>query len=215
MRRIWFLAVAVVATVLTATPASAANNVLTRGSAAGTAVAVNDTLTASLATGTTANFFSSASNNTGVKCAVSTFTAKVLSNPAAPATATESLTGQTFTSCTANVAGVTSVSSVVVNNLPYATSVNSTTKAVTVSGTAALPIQTTVKLNTILGQITCVYRRTATVSITGTASNTDNSIQFSNQQFAKFSGPSLCFASAFFTARYAPVLDAGQGVFVN
>ncbi|MFG2012134.1 Tat pathway signal sequence domain protein [Micromonospora sp. NPDC048868] len=199
-----------------ATPAPFANNVLTYPAPGGTAVAVNDVIRASLRTGTNATFYSSASGTTGVKCAASTFSAKVLSNPAAPGTATESLTAQSFTNCTTNVIGTTGVQSVTVQNLPYATSVTSA-GVVKISGTATAPIQSTVVLNSLLGAITCVYR-TSTNSLTGTATNANNSITFTNQTLTKFSGPSLCFGTAYFSATYSPVQDASKGnapVYVN
>ncbi|MDT0438450.1 MULTISPECIES: Tat pathway signal sequence domain protein [Streptomyces] len=205
--------VAALAVPLAATPASAAGNVLTTGSAGGTAVAVGDTLTAPLASGTSATLYSSATGTSGVKCTSSTFTAKVTANPAAPGTATESVTGQSFTSssCTSNVTGVTGVSSITVDNLPYTTAVTSS-GALTVSPASGSTIQTTVKLATLLGTITCVYQAP---SLTGTSSNTDNSINFTNQAFTKTSGSSLCFSSGYFTAKYAPVQDNGATVFVN
>lgn len=205
--------VAALAVPLAATPASAAGNVLTTGSAGGTAVAVGDTLTAPLASGTSATLYSSATGTSGVKCTSSTFTATVTSNPAAPGTATESVTGQTFasSSCTSNVVGVTGVSSITVDNLPYTTAVTSG-GALTVSPASGSTIQTTVKLNTLLGSITCVYQA---AGLSGTSSNTDNSINFTNQQFTKTSGSSLCFSSGFFTAKYAPVTDNGATVFTN
>ncbi|MFF4875562.1 MULTISPECIES: Tat pathway signal sequence domain protein [unclassified Micromonospora] len=215
-------ALALLAGVVAAAPASAdpssslAGNVLTYPTPGGTAVAVNDVIQASLKTGTNATFYNSASGTTGLKCAVSSFSAKVLTNPIAPGTATESLTAQTFTSCTTNVFGTTGVSSVTVNNLPYTTSVTSA-GVVTISGTAAAPIQSTVVLNTLLGQITCVYR-TSTNSLTGAASNATNSITFTNQPLNKFSGPSLCFGTAYFSATYSPVRDTTKGnspVYVN
>ncbi|MEU4774431.1 Tat pathway signal sequence domain protein [Micromonospora sp. NPDC023644] len=199
-----------------AAPAPLANNVLTYPTPGGTAVAVNDVIRASLRTGTNATFYSSATGTTGVKCAASTFSAKVLSNPAAPGTATESLTAQSFTSCTTNIVGTTGVQSVTVQNLPYATSVTSA-GVVRISGTATAPIQSSVVLNSLLGPITCVYR-TSTNSLTGTASNADNSITFTNQTLTKFSGPSLCFGTAYFSAAYSPVQDATKGnspVYVN
>jgi len=199
-------------TVLLGTPAQAGNgteavDVLTYGSLGGTNVAVGNVLTASLKTATNVTFYSSATGTTGVKCAVSTFSATVLTNPAAGGTATESLTAQNFSSCTANVPGVTSVQSVAVNNLPYNAAVNGSTKVVTITGGAAGVVQSTVKLGTLLGSITCVYRASAN-TLTGAASNTDNSIKFTNQQFTKFSGPSTCFANGFFSATYAPVKDS-------
>ncbi|MEU6534471.1 Tat pathway signal sequence domain protein [Streptomyces sp. NPDC047000] len=195
---------------LTAVPASAATPVLTTSAGA---VAVGDVVTAPLASGTSATLYSSATGTSGVKCTTSQFTASVTSNPDAPGTATESVSGHSFTasSCTSNVLGVTGVSSVTVDNLPYTASVTSG-GALTVSPGSAGAIQTTVKLSTLLGSITCVYQASG---LTGTASNADSSINFTNQQFTKVSGSSLCFASGYFTAKYAPVTDGGAAVSVN
>jgi hypothetical protein len=207
------LAGTVAALSLAAVPASADGSVLTTGSAGGTAVAVGDVLSAPLASGSTATLYSSATGTSGVKCTSSTFTATVTDNPAAPGTATESVSGQSFdaSSCTSNVFGVTGVSSITVDNLPYTTTVASD-GTLTVAPASGSTIQTTVKLKTILGSITCVYQAP---SLTGTASNDDNSINFTNQQFTKVSGSSLCFSSGFFTAKYAPVTDNGAAVYVN
>ncbi|MCX4407256.1 Tat pathway signal sequence domain protein [Streptomyces sp. NPDC059837] len=185
-------------------PASADDTpVLTAG---GVAVATGDVLTASLASGTAATLYSSATGTSGVSCAASAFTASVTDNPTAPGTATESLSAHTFGSCTSNVIGVLGVTSVTVNNLPYTTTVASA-GTVTVTPAAGSTIQTTVVLRTLLGSINCVYQAP---SLTGTSSNTDNSITFTNQAFTKSSGSSLCFASGYFTAKYAPVSDTTQ-----
>ncbi|WP_431901831.1 Tat pathway signal sequence domain protein [Micromonospora chalcea] len=196
---------------------SLASNVLTYPTVASTAVSVGDVIQASLRSGTNATFYSSSSGTTGIKCAASSFSAKVLTNPTAPGTATESLTAQSFSSCTTNVFGTTGVQSITVNNLPYTTSVTSA-GVVTIAGTAAAPIQSTVVLNSLLGAITCVYR-TSTNTLTGTASNGTNSITFTNQTLTKFSGPSLCFGTAYFTASYSPVKDTSKtgspAVYVN
>ena len=196
---------------------SLASAVLTYPTVAGTAVSVGDVIQASLRSGTNATFYSSTSGSTGVKCAASSFSAKVLTNPTAPGTATESLTAQSFSSCTTNVFGTTGVQSVTVNNLPYTTSVTSA-GVVKISGTTAAPIQSTVVLNSLLGAITCVYR-TSTNTLTGMASNGTNSISFTNQVLTKFSGPSLCFGTAYFTASYSPVKDTSKtgspAVYVN
>lgn len=188
-------------------PASAADTVLTTGGLAGDAVAVGDVLNASLASGTTGKFYSSATGTSGVSCAASTFTATVLDNPAAPGTATEQVDAHTFGSCTSNVLGVLGVNSVTVNNLPYTTTVTSD-GVVTVSPSSGSVLQTTVVLRTLLGTINCVYQA---ASITGTSSNDDNSINFTSQPFTKTSGSSLCFATGYFTAKYAPVTDTTQG----
>ncbi|MFF4956246.1 Tat pathway signal sequence domain protein [Streptomyces sp. NPDC001222] len=191
--------------VVAASPASADSAVLTAG---GNAVAVGDVLNASLANGTTATLYSSATGTSGVSCTSSAFTATVTDNPAAPGTATESLSGHTFTSssCTSNVTGVLGVTSITVDNLPYTTAVSSD-GTVNVTPAAGSTVQTTVKLRTLLGSITCVYQA---AGLTGKTDNTDNSLAFTNQQFTKSSGSSLCFANGYFTAKYAPVTDTSQ-----
>ncbi|MFH8496996.1 Tat pathway signal sequence domain protein [Streptomyces coeruleorubidus] len=211
MRTLLTLTAAVAALGLTA-PASAADTpVLT--TADGAAVAVGDVLDASLASGTAATFYSSATGTSGISCTSSAFAATVTDNPAAPGTATESLTSHSFdtSGCTANVVGVLGVSGITVDNLPYTTSVSSD-GTVSVTPGAGSAIQSTVRLRTLLGTINCVYRAP---SLTGTASNADNSISFTNQQFTKASGSSLCFANAFFTAKYSPVTKGGVAVNVN
>ncbi|WP_278187414.1 Tat pathway signal sequence domain protein [Micromonospora sp. R77] len=208
--------VALLTSLLGAAPAAAAptsslaSSVLTYGSVGGSAVAVGHVIQAGLASGTSATFYSTTTGTTGVKCAASSFSAKVLTNPTAPGTATESLTAQTFGSCTTNVLGTTGVSSITVNNLPYTTSVTSA-GAVTISGS----IQSTIVLNTLLGPITCVYK---TAGLNGTAVNSTNSIVFTNQVLTKSSGPSTCFSTSYFSVRYSPVKDStvgGSPVYVN
>jgi hypothetical protein len=217
MRTRSLLALAGTATALAlavAAPASADGSaVLTTGGAGGTAVATGDTLTAPLASGTSATLYSSATGTSGVTCTSSQFTATVTDNPTAPGAATESVTGHTFdsSSCTSNVTGVLGVSSITVDNLPYTATVASD-GTLTVSPASGSTIQTTVKLRTLLGSITCVYQA---ASLTGKAGNADSSISFTNQQFTKTSGSSLCFANGYFTARYAPVTDGGAPVYVN
>jgi hypothetical protein len=219
MRRYLYLvvmaAIASLLTALTVGVASAAGAVLTAGSG-GPDVAVGDTITANLAPGTAADFNNSATGTQGVHCAVSSTSATVTANPAAPGTATESLDVQSFSSCTTNISGTNNnpAPTVTVDNLPFNASVDST-GALTVSGGASGPLQTTLHIQTALGNITCVFQATA---ISGTASNTDNSLRFSAQPFSKSSGSGLCPSSGFFTATYSPVLDhtqADQPVFVN
>ncbi|GGY16386.1 Tat pathway signal sequence domain protein [Streptomyces djakartensis] len=203
---------AAVAALGLAAPASAADTpVLTTTD--GAAVAVGDVLDASLASGTTATFYSSATGTSGISCTTSAFSVKVTDNPAAPGTATESLTSHTFdtSGCTTNVVGVLGVSGITVDNLPYTTSVSSDGK-VSVTPAPGSTVRSTVKLRTLLGNVTCVYQAPG---LTGTASNADHSITFANQQFKKVSGSSLCFADAFFTAKYAPVAKGGVPVNVN
>ncbi|TDB76847.1 Tat pathway signal sequence domain protein [Micromonospora sp. KC723] len=225
MPRLRRRSVAVVATALLVSlagtsPVAAASlddTVLTHGAVGGAAVAVGDVIESNLATGTTANFYSTATGTTGVKCAASKFSATVLTNPAAPGVATESLDAQSFSSCTSNVFGTLRVNRVSVDNLPYSTSVDSA-GTVTISGGAAGPIQSTVVLATLLGTVTCVYQ-TAGNSLSGVSSNATTSISFVNQPFTKVAGPATCFSSAYFSATYAPVQDVSQAgsptVYVN
>jgi hypothetical protein len=218
MRRYLYLAAVPVAfalATLTTLPASADGTVLTTGSPGGTAVAVGDDLTASLASGSQATFFSSATNTSGVRCNASTFTATVTGNGAAPGTATETLNTQTFTNCTANVFGVNRVNSITINNLAFLAAVNSD-GSLTLSPDSG-PIAATVSLGTVLGNITCNYQ-SADGSLNGTADATSGAINFNDQNFAKTSGPGLCFNNVFLNATYAPVSDVDQGgaqVFVN
>jgi len=66
--------------------------------------------------------------------------------------------------------------------------------------------------------VSCTYRAHGR-SVSGTTSNTDNALAFTNQQFDLTAGPATCFANGYFTAPYAPVVDTSQAgnppVFVN
>jgi hypothetical protein len=188
-----------------ASPAHAdAPDVLTTGSVGGANVAVGDVVSSALSSGTSATFATGTSSS--VTCAVSQLTATVTSNPAAGGSASESLTGQTFSSCTPHIFGVTSVRSITVNNLPYVTSVDASTGAVTISAGSAGPVQATIVLGTLLGNVTCAYRPTSG-SLSGTASNTDNSITLSGQGLTKATGSGLCPSTSTLSATYAPVGD--------
>lgn len=192
---------------LPATTASASGAVLTHGSAGGDAVSVGDVLTSSLASGTKATLATTSNGTSGITCTGSTLSATVTSNPAAPGSATESATAQTFSGCTSNVFGVTAVQSITVDALPYTTTASSD-GTVKVTPAAGGSIQTTVVLSTLLGAITCVYRAP---SLAAVSSNTGNSLTFTNQAFTKFSGSFLCAANGYFSAVYAPVVDSSVG----
>ncbi|MET9954023.1 Tat pathway signal sequence domain protein [Streptomyces sp. NPDC006339] len=206
---------AVLAVTASASATASAGNVLTTGSPTGPAVASGDVLSASLASGSQAKIVTTQGGSSGITCNSSAFTATANSNPTAPGTATETVTAHTLSNCTTNISGATGVQSITVNNLPFAAAVTSG-GALTVSAGAAGPIQTTLKINTILGVTTCVYRAG---SLTATPSNTDNSLTFANQHFTKYSGPSTCPANGYFSAKYGPVRDTSQTgspvVFVN
>ncbi|MFI9363203.1 Tat pathway signal sequence domain protein [Kitasatospora sp. NPDC053057] len=200
------LAAAAPASAAPALPADAAGPVLTAG---GAAVAAGDALAAPLAAGTSATFYSTATSTTGVTCATSQYSATVLTNPAAPGVATESLTGLTFDSCTANVTGVTSVESLTVDTLPYGVSVDDATGLpVTLTGGSAGPIQATAVLDSWFGTITCTYQLSG--AFTGTADNGSNGLTFTNEHFAKSGGSGLCPADGYFSAGYGPLADTSQ-----
>lgn len=220
MRKYRYLAAvaggALCATAMASTAFADSGAVLTVGGVGGQNVAVGDKVVASLTPGKASTFYSSATGTSGVSCSSSTFTSTVTQNPSAPGVAVETLDNQTFGGCTSNIFGTTGVRSVALNNLPFTVSVDGGTNAVTVSAGSAGPIQSTVVINTLLGTITCVYRPASGV-IAGVADNATNSISFTNQQFTKISGSSLCLSTAYFTASYSPVNDTTQGgaVFVN
>jgi hypothetical protein len=195
--------------------AAADNTVLTVGSTGGTAVAQGDTITAGLASGTSAVFANGSNASQAVTCASSTQTATAGTNGTTPGTAIAALTNLTFSSCTINVIGASNPT-VTVDNLNYDVTIDTTNgnnpAAVTIAPdpNSAGPIQTTVNLSTAIGPITCVYQLTTPPSIPGTASNA-NGISFSGVSFTKVSGPGTCFSSATFSATYFPVTDTTQG----
>jgi hypothetical protein len=186
---------------------AAAGEVLTYD-ATGAGVPVGAQLTASLAAGTTAKLSTTAGGSTGVTCSGSSFAATVASNPSAPGTATESGVNQTFNAatCTSNIPLTTGVASI--NVTQGLTAAVSSGGALKVNG----PINATAVLKSPFGNVTCVY---TAASISGTANNADDSINFTNQQFTKTSGSSTCPANSFFTAKYAPVTGPGGAVSVN
>lgn len=216
MRKYLYLAAVAASAVIVALPASsayAASNVLTIGSTGGTAVKTSAVLTSALAKGTSAVFSLSGETLT---CTASKVSATVKTNPAKPGTATESLTAQSFSSCTVNVSGVM-FKSIVVKNLPYPVSVSDATGfPVKVSGqskTKPILITVNVTLNGTL--FSCTYKA---ASISGHASNTGNSVAFSKQKLTSVS-PVPCLPSATFSATYGPVVDSSvtgsPKVFVN
>jgi hypothetical protein len=206
---------AALACLFTAQPALADdNNVLTSGSVAGTAVAAGATISSSLVSGTNAAFATTAGGTSGMFCTTSAISSVVGDNPAAPGSATAGSTLSLSGCSVTGIFGVLGVNSVTINNQPYATAINSD-GSVTVSGTETAPIRATLNLRTLLGSVNCVFSATGN-AITGAADNTDNSISFTGQQFDRTSGSSLCSATVYFTAKYAPVSDdAGSPVFVN
>jgi len=211
-------AIGLVTAVATAVPANAdAVDVLTWGSLGGTNVTAGtpgDTLQAALASGTTATFLDASGK--GVTCTGASFTATVSTNPAVGSgSATESITALTFSGCTSNISGVSSVKSITIDNLPYLGTVDDTADTITISGS----VHATISLGLVIGSATCKYTG-PTAGVVGAVSNTDNSLAFSNQVFAKDTGSwAGCPSPENFTATFAPVIDTTAGatanVFVN
>jgi hypothetical protein len=210
MRRIQLVLaalVAVCASIVVAAPAQAAGvDVLTTGSVGGPNVAVGDSIGGTLKPGTKARFITSSGGSSGVSCSMSSFTVKVLTNPAASGTATGSMTAWSFGTCSSNIPNLT-VQAITVNNLPYGVSIG--INGWTITGGSAGPIQLTFAFTSPLGSITCVYRAVNNV-ITGTGSNSDSSVSFTNQQLTKASGSTLCPSNLFFSATYI-VTDTSVG----
>lgn len=212
------LVISAATALLAALPLTAASagtiDVLTVSKVGGPNVKVGAVLKSGLKTGTKATFFSPGTTM-GVICGKAAQTGKVTKNPPKPGTATGSLTAQSFSSCTSNVPGVTSVKSVTVLNLPY---------SVTVSDAAGFPVtvskstklSTKIVVNTVIGTIACTF---SAAKIAGNASNTGNVVTFKNQVFTKSAGPSQCPAKGSFSATFGPVIDSSvtgsPHVFVN
>ncbi|KUL29244.1 hypothetical protein [Actinoplanes awajinensis] len=206
---------ATLVSLLTAAPALAFDaTVLTTDTLAGPAVAVGDTISASIATGSQALFATAPAGPNGMKCNTSSFSALVNDNPAAPGAAALGSTLAVSNCTVTGIPGVTGVNSVTITNQPYATTVASD-GTVAVAGTATAPISATLVLRSLLGTVTCVFVANNN-AITGVADNTDNSISFTDQQFNKVTGPAACVANGYFTAKYTPVVTGSAApVFVN
>lgn len=221
MRKYLYVAVAAASAVALAAPIvadaapAAHSHVLTIRKTHGTAVKKGATLAASLVKGTSAVF-----TLTGIKitCKQSSFKAVVVNNPTAPGRATESIKVETIGKCTINISGAT-IKQAKVLNLPYNSTVSDKKKnfPVTISGRKKnKPIELTSTV--ALGQqsLTCTYKA---ASIAGSASNKGNKITIVNQKFTKASGPTICPATATFSAKYGPVQDISvkgkPHVFVN
>jgi hypothetical protein len=204
--------------VVPALPAAAATPVLTLASVNGPAVQVNDVLAA---TGTNVSVATTSGGSTGITCNSATLSATVTANPGAGANADENAT-LTTTGCSSNIAGVTKVNSVTLNNQPYTAAVTSG-GVVTVTGN----ITSTVSLQTVLGAITCSYTASNNANLSPSAPSLDavahnvtpaNSIVISNNQFTLTTGSGLCPKNGFLSATVGPVTDTtqgGQDVFVS
>lgn len=217
MRRYLYVAIATASALALAAPAAkaAGSHVLTTGKLGGPAVAPKAVLTAGLAKGSTATF---TTTEVTVTCKKAAFSKRVIANPPAPGTAKLAATKQTFGKCASNVSGVT-VKSVKAMNLPYNVAVSDATgDPVTVSGRrTSKPLEFTATISAAGQVFSCSY---SAASITGSFSNKDNVVSFSDQPFTFKTGGSLCpTGTADFTAAFGPIIDSSikgsPKVFVN
>jgi hypothetical protein len=225
VRKYFYAGTLVAAALVAAVPAASAAaapaapvHVLTTGRAGGPAVAPGAVLKAGLKIRTTAVF---KTNLGALTCSTSTFTAKVVSNPAktgTSATAKESITAQTFSSCRISIRGVT-IRSITVGNLPYNGTVSDARgNPVKISGRSRTrPLLVTVVVKIGAGApFSCSVKA---ASISGTWSNRGNVVAFANQKFTKAAGGIFCPSSGTFSVTYGPVRDSSvrgnPAVFVN
>jgi hypothetical protein len=210
------LAVPAGAAYAASTPGTAsAAHVLTTGKLGGPAVAAGAVLSTSAPKKTPVTFTFLTYTLT---CTSSTVKSKVTSNPAAPGTAKESVTAETFGGCTLSGLKGVGIKSITAENLPWASTV-STAKGdpVTVTGSSKTkPIKLVVVVNYSGSKFSCIY---AATELKGSASNKDNGITFTKQVFKSQKGSyTLCPATSDGTATYAPVIDTSAKnakVFVN
>jgi hypothetical protein len=199
-------------------------NVLTSGAApGGVAIPVGDTITSLLATGSTITFTTGAGGGgIGTKCVGSSITGQVVANPPAPGVATVMITNHSFNSCTSSIPGVTAVTTVVANNLPYKSGFSDAAGLpVTITPGAAGPIQITI--NELLGgvAVSCVWQLSAGV-YNGNYGNGGSTLKLANQliKLLPISPAGPCGGpTQFITAAYAPFVDPAAAapslVFVN
>jgi hypothetical protein len=204
--RKWLLigmtAVAATVAVLPVATASAApaakHDVLTISKANGTAVKAKAILKASLKPKTKAVFTTKLGT---LSCKKSTVTEKVTKNVTAPGTATLSLTGQSFSSCTLSISGA-KLKSLKLNKLPYKVTFSDKKKShpVTVAKPSVSFSATDIGIT-----VACTY---TAKSITGSTSNKTHLITFSKVKFGLAPGSNgFCSKTGTFTATYGPVKD--------
>jgi hypothetical protein len=225
MRKYRYLAVAAagvlvlaapVGTALAASAHSASNKpVLTVGSTHGSAVKKGAKIGASLARGTSATFKIS---KYVASCPKSSFTAKVVKNPAAKNKATLSVTADSIGGkCTLNpvpLAGV-SIASITALHLPLNATVTAKGVETISPQSKSKPLGFSVVVDYGGSPIaTCVFTAS---SVSGKASNKHNTVTFTKQPFTlsttltnskDLSDCQLAGTSASFSATYGPVTDS-------
>ncbi|MFF0394083.1 Tat pathway signal sequence domain protein [Kitasatospora sp. NPDC004615] len=186
-------------TALIALPAGTAD-AMTRTPALHT-INIGGPLSTDLAYGTVATMYNPGTT-TGVKCTASHIDGTLAANPNTP-TLSGPVNVLTFSGCTSNVPGVTSVTSLTLNNLPYTLSISDTAGyPVALTPSAGSVIQATAVLKTLAGTATCVLHASV---LNGNVTNGQTQIDLVKQPLTKTSGPSICFPNIEFTASYGPV----------
>ena len=185
--------------VATASAAPAAkHDVLTISKVRGPNVKAKAVLKASLKPKTQAVFKTALGT---LSCKKSTVTMKVTKNVTAPGTATLSLTGQTFGSCSLSIKGA-KIKSLKLNKLPY--KVTFSDKKKSHPATVAKPSVSFVASAFGL-TVGCTY---TAKSITGGGSNKTHLITFSKVKFGLAPGSNgFCSKTGTFSAAYGPVKD--------
>ena len=147
-------------------------------------------------------------------CSTSSFSATVLANMGAGGTASLSLSAWAFGSCSTSISGL-SAPTLSLTNLPYHVTINGSTKVITITGSGpSTPITFAVGFTSSSGHINCGLQARSN-TVTGLASNTDNSWTSTNQELDLATGGVSCPRTLFLSATYAPVVYNGQPVFVS
>jgi hypothetical protein len=229
MRKFRYVAVAAASALVIAVPAGAAfagthasaKPVLTIGKG-GKAIKNGATLTANLAGKSDVTFTIGKYEAT---CAKSSYTAKVVKNPATKTSATLSITKESLSGCkflTALPLSTLSLHSLSALNLP-ANGTVTTKDGVTISETAtSKPIGFLAAIyNSGAPFLSCYF---TAAKVTGTASNKADTVAFKNQSFTlnkKLTSTTdqtycaIAGTTSEFTATYGPVTTKGGKVYVN
>jgi hypothetical protein len=208
MRKYRYLAVAAAGIMVLAAPAGVAfasshssKPVLTVGKVGGKAVKNGATLTASLASKQDVNLKIGSFSAT---CTKSSFTAKVIKNPASKGKATLSITKESVTGCSLTGVSGVDLKSLSALHLPY-NGVITSKNALTISETStSAPLGFSADITVDGGSLTCVF---ITKSSSGKTANKGNTVSFTKQSFALDKGASsaLCADAGATTASYSAV----------
>jgi hypothetical protein len=215
MHKYRYAALATAGLLVLAAPASAAlasthkaapKPVLTIGKVGGAAVKKGAKISAGLAKGQKVHL--AIGTSFSATCSKSTFTAKVVKNPATAGRTTLSITGQTLSGCKLSTTAAT-LKSITAINTPWSGSVT-TKNVLSIKGAKkSKPVGVKAVLSALGQTLTCIFTTSAS---SGKTANKHNTVTFKNVKLTLDSGASsgLCSAagkSAMFSAVYGPVRD--------